>query len=77
MEVPYPRPTHKPLTADQVKQKFQAAGQPVSAWAEANGYSRRTVYMVLSGTIKGNRGIAHEIAVQLGLKLDPSISLAA
>ena len=77
MNTPYQLPRSKPLTPDQVKRNFQAAGVPVAQWAESNGYSRRYVYMVLNGQFKGHFGKAHDIAVALGLKLAPEHQLAA
>lgn len=77
MDTPYPLPNSKPLTPDQVKSRFVAAGLPVAQWADANGYPRRFVYMVINGQFKGHRGRAHEVAVKLGLKLAPSQLLAA
>jgi len=58
----------RPLTPEQVKARFRAAGQTITEWAAARGYSRRYVYMVLNGQAKAWRGQAHEIAVALGLK---------
>ncbi|MCY1391423.1 hypothetical protein D3C76_578180 [compost metagenome] len=69
MNVPYPPPRRKPYTAEQVRAFFQAEGIAISAWAEANGYDRHSVYCVLGGQFKGNRGKAHAIALKLGLKL--------
>jgi gp16 family phage-associated protein len=69
MNVPYPPPVKKPYTTDQVRGFFLADGLALSAWAEANGYSRHAVYCVLGGQFKGHRGKAHEIALKLGLKL--------
>ncbi|MCK9987625.1 MAG: hypothetical protein AzoDbin1_04097 [Azoarcus sp.] len=76
MDVPYPLPTHQPYSADKIKQLFQAAGVPVSTWAESNGYSRRDVYMLLNGQFKGKYGRGHELAIKLGMKL-PVKQLAA
>ncbi|MDF5986505.1 hypothetical protein P4131_17495 [Pseudomonas aeruginosa] len=39
----------------------------MSAWAEANGYTRHQVYMVINGQFKGRRGTSHEIALKLGI----------
>ncbi|ATG73657.1 DNA-binding protein [Zobellella denitrificans] len=69
MDIPYQLPTNKPYTGEQVKALFEAAGVPISTWAEANGYDRRKVYMVINGQFKGSRGVSHEIAVKLGMKL--------
>lgn len=69
MKIPYPLPEHTPYKGEQVKALFQAAGVPISTWAEANGYDRHKVYMVINGQFKGSRGASHDIAVQLGMKL--------
>ncbi|CAD5107215.1 DNA-binding protein [Zestomonas carbonaria] len=58
----------KALTAEQVKERFRAAGKTFTTWAKENGYSRNDVYRVLNGQLKANYGKAHEIAVKLGLK---------
>lgn len=71
MNTPYALPRARPLTPNQVKANFMAHGVPVATWAKANGYSPRYVYMVLNGQFKGHFGKAHDIAVKLGLKLDP------
>lgn len=57
-------------TPDEVKTDFKARGQTLSAWARANGYKPRNVWMLLNGIHKGAYGEAHEIAVKLGLKAD-------
>lgn len=69
MNVPYPMPTQKPYSADQVRAFFLAAGEPISTWAESNGYTRHEVYCVLGGQRKATRGKCHEIALKLGMKL--------
>ncbi|MGV5130135.1 DNA-binding protein [Pseudomonas aeruginosa] len=69
MNVPYPLPTRTPYTGERVKELFRAAGITISAWAEANGYPRHQVYMVINGQFKGRRGTSHEIAMKLGMKL--------
>lgn len=76
MNVPYPLPTTKPYTAEQVRQLFVAAGEAISTWAESNGYTRHEVYCVLGGQRKATRGRCHEIALKLGMKL-PVSALAA
>jgi gp16 family phage-associated protein len=60
--------TARPLTPDQVKEKFRQSGQTITEWATARGYKRREVYKVLNGQSKAHYGTAHEIAVALGLK---------
>lgn len=69
MQIPYPLPKATPYTGDEVKALFEAAGMPISTWAEANGYDRRKVYMVINGQFKGSRGVSHEVAIKLGMKL--------
>lgn len=69
MHIPYPLPTTKPYSAEQVKDLFSCAGVTVSTWAEANGYTRQQVYCVINGQFKARRGVAREIAIKLGMKL--------
>ncbi|SIQ30419.1 DNA-binding protein [Marinobacterium stanieri] len=69
MNIPYPLPKTTPYTGAEVKALFEAAGVPISTWAEANDYDRRKVYMVINGQFKGSRGASHDIAVKLGMKL--------
>jgi gp16 family phage-associated protein len=69
MNVPYRLPTRRPYTGEEVKDLFRAAGIHVSAWAEANGYTRREVYMLLNGQFKGRYGRMHTLALALGMKL--------
>lgn len=56
------------LTPEQLKAKFAREGKTFSGWAEERGYSRFDVYKVINGMVKGRRGKAHQIAVDLGLK---------
>jgi len=77
MNVPYPLPTRKPYSGERVKELFQAEGVAISAWAEANGYSRHQVYCVINGQFKGRRGTSHEIALKLGMKLSAEQLAAA
>ncbi|WP_347878682.1 hypothetical protein, partial [Pseudomonas aeruginosa] len=49
MKVPYPLPNRKPYTGERVKELFRASGTAISAWAEANNYTRHQVYMVING----------------------------
>ena len=57
-----------------VRTDFEARGETVTQWAKKRGYSRSLVHAVLSGQIKGIRGKSHLIAVELGLKANPSES---
>ena len=59
------------MTPDQVKANFRREGRTFSAWARENGYTPHRVIRVLNGFDKGHYGIAHEIAVKLGLKPQP------
>lgn len=59
------------LTPAQLKAKFAAEGKTFSEWAAQRGYSRFDVYKVVNGMVKGRRGKGHEIAVALGIKLEP------
>lgn len=59
----------KPLTSAQIKQRFEARGETISAWARANGYTVQEVYRVLNGQSKAKYGKAHQIAVKLGMKI--------
>lgn len=56
------------MTPAQVKAKFEAAGTPVSEWADKNGFPRDAVYRVLRGHAAAKRGRMHQIAVALGIK---------
>lgn len=56
----------------QVKQSFRARGLTISQWASENGFQRGEVYALLNGRLVGNHGRAHEIAVALQLKADPT-----
>lgn len=76
MKVPYSLPKNKPYTAEKVKELFRQSGVTVSGWAEANGFTRHKVYLVLNGQNKGLWGDSHKIAVRLGLKIEPQIESA-
>jgi len=71
METPYKLPKTQPYNADKVRSLFKQAGVPISDWAKSNNYCVTKVYQVLNGALKGTRGKAHEIAVKLGLKIEP------
>jgi len=60
-------------TKNEVKGEFNYRGQTLAEWAREHGYKRRTVYAVVSGQLKGKRGISLKIAVELGMK-DGTIS---
>lgn len=64
------------MKAQEVKAQLRANGITVREWAHANNFKPRLVYAVLQGTVKGNYGEAHKIAVALGLKPQPDIVAA-
>jgi len=55
-------------TPEQVKKEFDRRGKSVRGWAAENDLPEKVVYDVLSGRLKGRRGVAHEVATRLGLK---------
>lgn len=63
-----------PKTRAQVRDEFARKGWSISAWARDNGYSPNMVIAILADNevnprLKCLRGDAHNIAVQLGLKV--------
>jgi gp16 family phage-associated protein len=60
---------HHVKTGVEVKAEFNRRGQAITAWAREHGFSPSLVFEVLRGRIKGRRGMAHEIAVLLGMKV--------
>lgn len=59
----------KPITSAQLKAKFQSQGKTFKGWARDNGYHPVVVSQVVNGRNSATRGIGHEIAVKLGLKI--------
>lgn len=55
-------------TVEEARADLARKGMPVAAWARANGLPVRPVYDVLSGRNKGKTGMAHKVAVLLGIK---------
>lgn len=55
----------------QVRQQFEQEGVSIKEWARRRGYSPRTVYAVLNGSLQCRRGVSHRIAIELGLKQLP------
>jgi gp16 family phage-associated protein len=51
-----------------VRRRFEADGVVIREWAEDRGFKPEQVYAVLSGRSRGVRGLAHKIAVELGIK---------
>ncbi len=57
------------------KTNLEQQGVSIAEWARKREYNVRTVYAVLSGQVKGRRGVGHRIAVEAGLK-DPAPKVA-
>lgn len=53
---------------EEIKRWFEDNGVSLTDWAAERGFKRNHVYDVLNGRAAGRRGIAHRIAVALGLK---------
>ncbi len=56
------------MEAEKVKENFKKRGETIKAWCEVRQYDPTYVSRILNGAIKANRGKAHEIALELGLK---------
>lgn len=65
---------NKTLSPEEVRARFYASGITISQWAESRGYARNRVYRILGGLERCRMGKSHQIAVDLGLKLDPAES---
>lgn len=59
------------LSPVDVKEWLDASGISVSDWARQHGFPREIVYSLLSGRCRGRRGMAHRVALALGLKAAP------
>ena len=55
-------------TRAEAREWLQAQGLTAAAWARSNGFPVRVVQEVLRDRAKGNYGVAHDIAVALGIK---------
>ena len=55
-------------TREQARAEFRRTGQSMAAWARAHGVHKETLYSVLKGKKKGERGDAHKVMVLLGIK---------
>lgn len=60
------------MTPQQIKKRFRDQGITITAWSAERGFPRTAVYRVLNGVEKGTFGRAHEIAVALGMKPQPT-----
>lgn len=59
------------MNAEKVKEGFKRRGETIKSWCMARDYDPTYVSRILNGGIKANRGKAHDIAVELGLKEKP------
>ncbi len=59
---------HQLKTPAEARAEFRRVGKSIAAWAREHGVHHETVYQVLKGRKKGERGDAHKVAVLLGLK---------
>ena len=55
-------------TRAEAREWLQAQGLTAAAWARANNFPVRVVQELLRDRAKGNYGVAHDIAVALGIK---------
>ena len=60
------------MDAAKVKENFRKRGETIKAWCEKRQYDPTSVSRILNGSIKANRGKAHRIAVEIGLKEQPN-----
>jgi len=60
----------KTMSGDEVKADFRKRGITLTSWAVENGFPYPIVSGVVRGIIKGNFGVAHEVAVALRMKAD-------
>ncbi len=55
-------------TPAEARDEFRRVGKSIVSWARDNKVSPGTVYQVLGGYKKCERGDAHKVAVLLGIK---------
>ena len=55
-------------TRAEAREWLQAQGLTAAAWARVNNFPVRVVQELLRDRAKGNYGMAHDIAVALGIK---------
>lgn len=60
------------MKPSEVRARFRSRGQTIRDWANQHSFAPGLVYAVLAGRVIGERGRAHDIAVALGIKPDPS-----
>lgn len=57
---------------EELREAFRERGESIRDWAARHNFDPGTVYAVISGRIRGDRGKAHHVAVALGLKRPPA-----
>lgn len=63
--------TSKALSSNEVKQQLRAQGKTLKQFALEQGFEPNDVYRVIGGSRKALYGKGHQIAVALGMKLNP------
>lgn len=61
----------KALSSNEVKQQLRAQGKTLKQFALEHGFEPNDVYRVIGGSRKALYGKGHQIAVALGMKLNP------
>jgi gp16 family phage-associated protein len=56
---------------EEAKMQLRELGVPISEWARSKGFEPEIVYALLSGRVSGHWGMAHQVAVALGMKRRP------
>lgn len=62
------------MKAEKIKEGFRERGETIKDWCVTRGYDPTYVSRILNGTIKANRGKAHRIAQELGLKAKQEVA---
>ena len=61
------------ISAESIKQAFEAQGISIANWARARSFDPRLVYSILNRKAPTRRGKSHQIAIALGLKADTEL----
>ncbi|WP_076592004.1 helix-turn-helix domain-containing protein [Herminiimonas arsenitoxidans] len=62
------------MSGEDVKRNLRSRGVTLTAWALEHGFPYPIVSGVVRGVIKGNFGVAHDVAVALGMKTEEAES---
>lgn len=60
------------IDKDQIYQRLYHQGKTLKQWAEEKGYHYQTAIRVVNGSSKAMRGESLAIAIDLGIKANPS-----